>query len=62
MKPSLGRVVFYLTPNGPLAAIITSVDGNEVSLHVWPPGGPAFDVEAVKEGQEPGCWCWPPRV
>lgn len=62
MKPSIGRIVHYITPNGPLAAVITSVSDNEVTLHVWNPRSESFNVEAALEGDRPGCWCWPPKI
>jgi hypothetical protein len=62
MTPAIGRVVHFHTSTGPQAATITAVNGKALTLHVMPPGGPAYDVEGVLEGTQVGSWSWPPKV
>lgn len=62
MTPSIGRVVHFLTTQGPHAALITAVMGKAVVLHVLPPNEDAYNVADVLEGVDPGTWCWPPRI
>ena len=74
LKPTVGRIVHYYhqqgdTMRGPLAAIVTSADGDVVGLRVF--DSPAFrrmslevrHAEAVPFSPTPkaGCWTWPPR-
>ena len=33
---------------------------NQVGTLTGP--GPVLSVGSAREGVEPGCWCWPPRV
>jgi len=70
MKPSIGRIVHYMsygTPNGeykpePRAAIITGiVDDQTVHLCVLNPTGQFFNL-SVKQGDQGGQWSWPQRV
>lgn len=69
MKPSIGRIVHYITPDDPLPAIIVSVNPeNEVAdLQVFtdqknPSVFFAGDVSRRSHDTEIYCWDWPPRV
>lgn len=71
MQPTVGRIVHYhgygtpggAKPTGPLAAMVTGVDGDEADLTVfflndmWHESGVRF-----AEIPTPGCWNWPPRT
>lgn len=75
-KPSLGRIVHYVVaaedhlltntkPETTCAAIITAVDAEgRADLTVFPPAGPAFNVDQVTVGDQPerGKAHWPSRV
>ncbi len=72
-KPSVGRIVHYQsygTPGGeyksqPRAAIITQVHGDSyaVDLCILNPTD-MFFTSSVPHSvtNDPGSWCWPPRV
>lgn len=72
MKPSVGRVVHYVsygTPGGEYtaqcrAAIVTEVgDGDKVGLAVLNPTGMFFNRSPQDEtGKAGGSWHWPERV
>lgn len=65
MKPSIGRIVHYVTREGLHApAIVTAV--NKVSgmccLTVWLPNlNPICVIVEYNEGHKPGTWHWPER-
>lgn len=64
-KPSLGRIVHYTrkTNKSVCAAIVTKVnpDGS-LELNIFVPGGHSIQAGAILEGNEPGCWKWPPII
>jgi hypothetical protein len=71
MKPSLGRIVIYVTPGGEERAAIVSGVGEDgrVDLHAFTPGiaalQPYSNVPQHEEGTCAGrlhTWNWPPRV
>jgi hypothetical protein len=70
VKPSVGRIVHYVSYSGePLAAIITKVHSLEcVNLVVFTDGSPYSPDEvsslklSVMIGLQPGQWHWPERV
>ena len=71
MKPSIGRIVHYVsygTPGGEYtsecrAAVITDVADSDVSLAVLNPTGLFFDQSPVfSDEHEGGTWHWPERV
>ncbi len=64
MSPTLGRIVHYHTHLGiTVAAIVTQVLDNEtINLTMFAPMGATEGRLSVKQGDEPGCWNWPPRV
>ena len=62
MRPTVGRIVHYVTLNGPAAAVVTRVDSDTgVSLTVLQPDRPLAHRQHVTEGENPGQWMWPPR-
>lgn len=72
MKPSVGRIVHYVsygTPGGEYAsecraAIVTAASGVYVNLAVLNPEGMFFKQELLQdeEGHKGGSWHWPERV
>lgn len=70
MKPTLGRIVHYVTANGESrAAVITRVHNETcVNLHVFLDGDVDLHarqtsvVQTDETTRQPGCWLWPPRV
>ncbi len=72
MKPTIGRVVHFITDEmRSHASIITGLvepehigADNVVDLHIMPPGGSAYDLTSVpfSETPKPGHWTWPPRA
>lgn len=71
MKPSVGRIVHYVsygTPNGEYrsecrAAIVTSVEGEFANLAVFNPTGMFFNGCLQDEGSKAGgTWHWPERT
>lgn len=71
MKPSVARMVHYLSSDGEcLAAVITGVHedeprGTTVGLHVMPDEGFPYRSSGVPEGSPDGdscTWHWPERV
>lgn len=73
MKPTVGRIVHYFdirpkaTPqsNGPHAAIVTAVDGDNTTLWVFfPAPGAPREIAGVPHDDEAKSgfyWVWPPR-
>lgn len=67
-RPTIGRIVHYLAPMRvePVAAIVTGVfpagDGADIcTLTVFEPGEPPRPLaEAVRQGEAPGTWRFPP--
>jgi hypothetical protein len=61
-RPIVSACVQYLTRGAgshPVAAIITGVEADRVSLRVFEPGI-TYPATAT-EGTVPGCWRWPPQ-
>jgi hypothetical protein len=62
MKPTVGRIVYYITESGPLAAIIVAVKNDKVNLTVFHANGTSEPKLGVAFGQTPGVvgtWLWP---
>ena len=60
MKPTVGRNVHYHSATGKtLAAIVTEVDRDHLTLTVFTIDGPQV-VTGVLEGDRPGRWEWMP--
>lgn len=69
MKPSVGRIVYYLQGGENRAALIVRVlDDKHVNLAVFDPDGTsathAFmrNVPLADAKRTDGCWAWPERV
>lgn len=65
MKPSIGRIVHLQDGDDTVAAIITGVHEDGVSLTVFQPGHlPGYVILHVPfaEAPTPGHWNWPPRT
>lgn len=66
MKPSIGRIVHWVSPDGvTCAAIITEVAEASVCLSVFPSHGDLVRcLEGVLYSEAPQAdhWTWPPRV
>jgi hypothetical protein len=68
MKPSIGRIVHYRAESGEsLAAIITKVEGDAVTLTVFGPDSTAEGVVSLNMAASPATakdrnWYWPERV
>lgn len=64
-KPSIGRIVHYLTPEGVhLPAIVTAATGDICDLIVFSPRKPAYPVPDVRHAEPvmtPDTWHWPER-
>lgn len=62
MTPTVGRIVHYY-PNsltGPWAAVVTAVEGELLSLYVFPAVGQAYPVFGVAKDKRSGpYWEWP---
>ncbi len=63
MNPTVGRIVHYHTHLGvTVAAIVTWINEDEsVNLTMFAPMGATEGRIGVKQGNESGCWSWPPR-
>lgn len=69
VQPTVGRIVHYRASDvdKPIAAIVTEInDDDTVGLTIFPPyvktyTSVSYFVGAVKHGDEPGQWNWPPR-
>jgi hypothetical protein len=65
-QPSIGRIVLYLTNNGPRPAIITDLAGAFATLVVFDTDGVPATVERGvpydPTGENFFAWRWPPRV
>ena len=67
MKPTIGRIVHYLSPSGNVsAAIVTGVlqpsETNEVVLTVFPAYDTPYSTTPVPEGKGVHSWSWLERA